>query len=145
MELILQSAPEHAIFVRPILLRSVLALLAGFATMIAIVFVTTMVLMKSAPRWVGTPGRPNPAYVLVNMGYSFIAALAGGYVTACIAAADPLQTVLVLAVVVLVMSALSALECRGRQPVRYQVFLAVLGPFGIVLGGILRLKLLGLI
>jgi hypothetical protein len=37
------------------------------------------------------------------------------------------------------------LECRGRQPVRYQVFLAVLGPFGIVLGGILRLKLLGVL
>jgi hypothetical protein len=54
-----------------------------------------------------------------------------------------MRTVLVLAVVVLVMSGLSALESRGRQPIRYQIFLAVLSPIGVVLGGLLRLKLLG--
>ena len=144
MELSLQSVPEHSVLVRPALLHSVLALLAGFAVMVATVFAVTMALMKSCPRWVGSPGRPNPAYVLVNMGYSFVAAMAGGFVTAWIAGSDPLRTVLVLAVVVLVMAALSALECRGRQPIRYQIFLAVLSPIGVVLGGILRIKLLGL-
>jgi hypothetical protein len=126
------------------LLHSVLALLAGFAVMIGIVFAITTLLMKRCPRWVGTPGRPSAAYILVNMAYSFVAAMAGGFVTAYIAAADPLRSVLVLAVAVLVMSALSALESRGRQPIRYQIFLAVLGPIGVVLGGLLRLKLLGL-
>ncbi|HEY3706719.1 MAG TPA: hypothetical protein VGL22_16770 [Terracidiphilus sp.] len=127
-----------------VLLHSVLALLTGFAVMFGIVFTTTMALMKGCPRWVGTPGRPSPAYVLVNMAYCFVGAVAGGFMTAMIAAADPLRTVLVLAVIVLVMSALSALECRGRQPIRYQIFLAVLGPIGVVFGGILRLKLVSL-
>jgi hypothetical protein len=126
-----------------VLLHSVLALLAGFAVMIGIVFTVTMVLMRGCPRWVGTPGRPSPAYVLVNMGYSFVAAVVGGFITAYIAVADPLRTVLVLALVVLVMSALSVLESLGRQPVRYQIFLAVLGPIGVVVGGLIRLKLLG--
>lgn len=128
----------------PPVLRSVYALLAGFATMTAIVFAITMVLMKRAPRWVGAPGRPNPAYTLVNMAYSFTAAIAGGYVTACVATADVMRTVLVLGLVVLVMSAISALEARHRQPIRYQIALAVLGPIGVVTGGLLRLRVLGL-
>jgi hypothetical protein len=55
-----------------------------------------------------------------------------------------MRTVLVLGLVVLVMSAISALEARHRQPIRYQIALAVLGPIGVVTGGLLRLRVLGL-
>lgn len=128
-----------------VILRAVWALLAGFATMTAIVFAITMALMKKAPDWVGTQARPNPAYVFANIGYSFVAAMAGGYITAWIATVNPLSRVLVLAIIVLVMGAISALEARGRQPVRYQIALAVIGPIGVVLGGLLRLRIFGVL
>ncbi|HEY2858802.1 MAG TPA: hypothetical protein VGJ21_10330 [Terracidiphilus sp.] len=128
-----------------VILRTVYALLGGFAVMTALVFAVTMVLMKRAPAWVGTAGKPNPSYLLVNVGYSFLAAAAGGYVTAWIAADNPLPKILMLAIAVLVMSAISALEARGRQPAGYQIALAVLAPIGVIAGGLLRLMVMGLI
>jgi len=127
-----------------VILHSALALLAGFAVTTALVLAFTLLLRKTAPAWVGTPGRPRLAYVLVNLVYSFMAAAAGGYVTAWVAAGNSLSTVLALAIVVLAMSAISTLEGRGRQPVRYQIALAVISPIGVVIGGLIRLKVLGL-
>ena len=123
-----------------VILHSVWALLAGFAVITALVFAFTVVLQKRASAWIGAPDRPNPAYVLVNIAYSFLAAAAGGYVTAWIASENSLAKVLALAIVVLVMSAISTLEGRGRQPLRYQIALAVLSPIGVVVGGLIRLK-----
>lgn len=128
-----------------VILRAVWALLAGFAVMTALVFAITMLLMKKAAAWVGAPGRPNPAYLLVNIAYSFVAAVAGGYVTAWIAADNPLPRVMMLAIVVLAMSAISALEARGRQPLGYQIALAVLAPLGVVAGCLIWLKVQELI
>jgi hypothetical protein len=125
------------------ILHVVWALLAGFAAMTALVFAFTMLLAKKAPAWVGAPGKPNPAYVLVNIAYSFFAAAAGGYITAWIAADNPLPRVLALAIVVLAMSAISALEARGRQPLGYQIALAVLTPIAVLAGGLIRLKGIG--
>ena len=65
--------------------QAFLALLAGFSATAVVVIVVTAVLQKSVPGWVGTGARPRPAYVVVNLGYSFLAAAAGGYVTAWIA------------------------------------------------------------
>lgn len=127
-----------------VILRAAWALLAGFAVMTAIVFALTTALRKKAPNWVGTPANPQPAYILVNILYSFIAAAAGGYVTGWIAGEDPLPKVLMLAIIVLAMSAISALEGRGRQPMRYQIALAVIAPIGVIIGGLIRLKVLGI-
>jgi uncharacterized Tic20 family protein len=127
-----------------VILHAALALLAGFALITALVMPFTVLLTKRFPAWVGAPGRPRPAYLLVNLVYSFLAAAAGGYLTACIATGDPLSTVLALAIVVLAMSAISTLDARGRQPLRYQIALAVISPIGVVIGGLLRLKVLGL-
>ena len=57
---------------------------------------------------------PHLGYVFVNLGYSFLAAAAGGYVTAWIAAANPLVHVLVLGIIVLALAALSALQSKGQ-------------------------------
>ena len=127
-----------------VILRAVWALLAGFAVMTALVFAVTMLLMKRAPAWVGASAKPNPTYLLVNVAYSFVAAAAGGYVTAWIAADNPLPRVLMLAIAVLAMSAISALEARGRQPLGYQIALAVLSPIGVLAGGLIRLKVAGM-
>ena len=79
--------------------------------------------------------KPNPGYVFVNLGYSFLAAAAGGYVTAWIAQNNPLIHVLALGIIVLLVAALSALQQRGQQPVWYVLTLVALTPLGVFAGG----------
>jgi hypothetical protein len=128
-----------------VILRAFGALLAGFATMALLVIVMTALLAKLTPSWVGEHGKPTPGYMFVNLGYSFLAAAAGGYVTACAAAANPLVHVLALGMVVLALSALSALQSRGQQPIPYQLALVALSPLGVLAGGLARLRVLGIL
>ncbi len=127
------------------MLHGFLALLAGFAAMAIVVIALTAALQKIAPSWVGSPGHPRPAYVAVNICYSFLAAAAGGYIAAWIASGNPLRTVLALAIVVLVLGALSALQEKGKQPVWYQLALLTIAPLGVVAGGLVRLRVMGLL
>lgn len=126
-------------------LRAFLALAAGFLTMAALVGVLTALLMRLTPSWVQDQGKPRPGYIFVNVAYSFLAAAAGGYVTALVAAANPLYHVLALAIIVLAMAALSAMQQRGKQPIWYQLTLIALSPLGVFAGGILRLRVLGVL
>ena len=128
-----------------LILRAFLALLAGFLTMAALVAAVTVALSRLAPSWVGEAGNPRPGYIAVNLAYSFAAAAAGGYVTAWAAQSNPLIHVLALALIVLLLSALSALQTRGRQPIVYQLALVALTPAGVFLGGFLRLHWLGVL
>lgn len=127
-----------------IILRAFLALLAGFVSMAILVGVATAVLVKRVPEWVGAPGQPKTGYIFVNLGYSFAAAMVGGYVTAWLAKGNPLIHVLALALIVLLLSALSALQMRGQQPIWYQLALIALTPAGILVGGLIRLKMMGI-
>ena len=126
-------------------LHAFLALLGGFATMAALVAVITALLQKLTPGWVSERGAPKPGYIFVNLGYSFLAAAAGGYVTAWIAAHNPLVHVLALAITVLLLAALSALQQRGKQPVWYMLALVALTPLGVFAGGLVRLRVLGIL
>ncbi|HVU47763.1 MAG TPA: hypothetical protein VHD85_16650 [Terracidiphilus sp.] len=128
-----------------ITLHAFLALLAGYATMAVLVIVMTALLARLTPSWVGAEGRPGLGYVIVNLGYSFLAAAAGGYVTAYAAAGNPLYHVLVLGIIVLVLGALSALQSRGKQPIWYQLALLGVAPLGVMAGGLLRLRILGIL
>ena len=104
-----------------VILSAFLALLAGFSVMAVLVMVVTAALTRLTPDWVD-PARsnsPSTAYVFVNLGYSFIAAAAGGYVTAWLAWNNPLYQVLALAFVVLALAALSAIQL-------YQSFIVAL-------------------
>jgi hypothetical protein len=125
------------------ILRSFLALLAGFLSMAVLVTVVTAVLMKRVPEWVGAPGHPRAAYVCANLIYSFAAAMLGGYVTSWIAPSSPLKHVLTLALIVLLLSGLSALQQRGQQPIWYQLTLMAISPLGVLAGGIIRLRTMG--
>ena len=126
-------------------LHAFVALLAGFATMAILVIVVTALLTRLAPSWVQSEGRPRPGYVFVNLGYSFLAAAAGGYVTAWAAYSNPLVLVLALAIIVLAMAALSAMQSRGKQPVWYQLALVAITPLGVMAGGLVRLRVLGIL
>jgi hypothetical protein len=126
-------------------LHAFLALLAGYATMVVLVVAVTALLARLTPSWMGEQGRPGPGYVVVNLGYSFLAAAAGGFVTAMVAARNPLYHVLVLAVIVLVLAGLSALQSRGKQPIWYQLALLAIAPLGVMAGGLVRLRMLGIL
>lgn len=126
-------------------LHAFLALAAGFVTMAALVAIMTVLLARITPGWLSGERKQGVGASLVNVGASFLAAAAGGYVTAWIATAHPLQHVLVLAIIVLAMSALSALQTRGTQPVWAMLLLVALTPFGVLAGGLLRLKMQGLL
>ena len=128
-----------------VILHGFLALLAGFATMAILVILVTALLKRLVPEWVGEHSNPQPAYVFVNLGYSFLAAAAGGYTTAWAASDNPLVHVLALAIAVLILSALSALQMRGKQPISYQLALIAVTPLGIMAGGLVRLRLLGIL
>lgn len=123
--------------------QAFLALLAGFVTMAALVAAITLLLRKLTPGWTANVRGPTPGYIFVHLGYSFLAAAAGGYVTAWIARANPMIHVLALAITVLLMSALSALQQRGQQPVAYLLLLVALTPVGVFAGGLIRLRVLG--
>jgi hypothetical protein len=127
-----------------VILRAFLALFAGFLSMAVIVGVVTAMLMKLVPEWVGEKGSPRAGYIVVNLGYSLIAAVAGGYVTAWMAQSNPLIHTLALALIVLLLSALSALQQRGMQPIWYQLTLLAVTPIGVFIGGLLRLRQMGI-
>jgi hypothetical protein len=128
-----------------VILRTFLGLLAGFVIIVFLVMVFTVLLTRFAPAWVGEEGKPKLSYVFTNIGYSFLAAGAGGYITSMAPSANPLILVLALAIVVLAMSALSALQQRGKQPVWYQLTLVAIMPLGVFAGGLLRIRMLGIL
>jgi hypothetical protein len=128
-----------------VILHAFIALLAGFLTMTVIVVAATAVIAYLVPGWVGDPTHPSGSYIFVNLGYSFLAAAAGGYVAAWLGRTTPLAHTIVLAVVVLLISALNALLSRGKQAIAYQIALVVLSPIGIVAGGLVRLRSLGIL
>ncbi len=128
-----------------VIAHAFLALLAGFATLAILVTVFAALIAQLAPGWVGTESKPQPGYAFVNLGYSFLAAAAGGYVAALATVGNPLVLVLVLGIVVLAMAALSALQSRGSQPIWYALSLLALMPLGVLAGGLLRLRVMGIL
>lgn len=113
--------------------------------MAALVAILTALLMRLTPSWVSDQEKPQPGYMFVNLGYSFLAAAAGGYVTALLAAANPLYHVLALGIIVLALSALSAMQSKGKQPAWYLLTLIALTPIGVLAGGLVRLRVLGIL
>ncbi len=113
--------------------------------MAVLVAVLTALLARLTPSWVGEQGNPKPGYIFVNLAYSFLAASAGGYVTAWIGATSAMQLVLALGIVVLALAALSAMQARGKQPIWYQLTLLALTPMGVLAGGLVRLRVLGIL
>jgi hypothetical protein len=113
--------------------------------MAIVVILATACVTRLVPEWSVDNGKPKPGYIFVNLGYSFLAAAAGGYITAWVAAANPLIHVLVLGIVVLAMSALSALQARGTQPIWYALALLALMPLSVLAGGLLRLRVMGIL
>lgn len=128
-----------------VMVHAFVALVAGFATMAVLVAAMTALLTRTVPSWTGAEGKPQPGYIFVNLGYSLLAAAAGGYVTAWASRGNPLVLVLGLGIIVLALAALSALQSRGKQPIWYQLSLVAITPLGVLAGGLIRLRVLGIL
>lgn len=127
------------------MVHAFLALLAGFATITALVTGLEAILNRLSPEWARSEGKLQPGYAFVNLGWAFLAAALGGYVTARVSAANPLIHVLVLAIAILAIAALSVLQERGKHPIWYALTLLALMPLGVLAGGLVLLRVLGIL
>ncbi len=128
-----------------VILHSFLALAAGFIVLLTAEFCLTKILAFFVPSWALPASKPQPAFTFVTFASSFLTAAAGGYVTGWIATANPLIQVLALALVVLLLSAMSALQARGKHPIWFLLAQVAISPLGVLAGGLARLRVLGIL
>ena len=125
------------------MIRSSLAVLAGFTAMAIGVMVATAIAVKvmlHAPDLRSAMSlKPTPGYLAVNLIYSSLFAALGGFITASVAARLPMNHVLALAGLLFVMSMVSFLQSTASgQPRWYGFVLMLLGPVCALLGGYLQ-------
>jgi hypothetical protein len=123
------------------MLRSVLAVLAGYLTMVVAVTGTLgflfLVLNDAFPQ---TPGPyTGPAYVLViELFVALLAATCGGYVCALVARRKPLHHAAALVGLMLVLGAVSLVGEAGLKPLWSTLSIVLLSPLGVLAGAWLR-------
>ena len=128
------------------MIRSILAVLAGYLICAIIVIVTvgvaTVVLIPNAMEIMKTGQMPpmSTAYLVANLTCSFIAALVGGFVTAVIARRAPLAHAGALAVLFAVISIATrrAASAAPGQPEWYAMGVLGVGVVGVLAGGYIR-------
>ena len=122
--------------------RSILAILAGLGTIVGLVILATALTVKLVLGG-GDPAalQTTPAYLGINLAYSGLAAVLGGYVAGRAARGAALTHAGVLAGLIVLMGVMSLVQSGGRaepgQPAWYPYALTALGPLGIVAGGLI--------
>jgi hypothetical protein len=125
------------------MVRSVLAVLAGFVAMALLVMIATALAVRFVLRRPLATMRsqgPSPqsaAYLAINVAASGLAALVGGYATALIAEHDRVAHGLGLAAVMVVMSVVSMRQSGAAQPRWYRILLLTVMPALAVAGAAL--------
>jgi hypothetical protein len=128
-----------------VILLTFLTLAAGFAVLVLLGMGLTALAARLVPSWAGAAGQQQPSFAFVHLGFSFLSGAAGGYVTAWVAAANPLIQVLALALVVLLLAAMSALQSKGKMAVWFLLAQVAISPLGVLAGGLARLRMLGIL
>jgi len=122
------------------MVRSILAIIIGYIVLVLIVgvgvYASASVILGTADATFGV--QLTPTYLAVNLLISFLAALAGGYITARLAPRAPDRHVQFLAglllLVGLITAAMSSQTDIG-QPMWYTWVLPFLGAVGAIVGG----------
>lgn len=127
-----------------VMLAAFKVLLAGVAVAALVSLAISFLLRKLAPDWAESAGRLNAGSVVAHLGSSFVAAAAGGYVTAWMSS-NPLTYVLALALILLVLAGLGALQQRGKQSMGYLLVSVAIAPLGVVAGGFVQLRASGVL
>jgi len=123
------------------ILRSIGAVVAGYAVMIVLVMVSFAVgakAFKMAPSRAGGDGMTPPkGYLVFNLVSGLVAAVVGGWVTGCIAQRNMLLHAIALALLVAAMGVLSARRPQPGQPAWYPWVITLVGACGALIGGAL--------
>lgn len=120
--------------------RGALVIVAGYALMVALVVVSSILLAVAFPG--PSTDQPTQAYVVGTLICGFLAAVAGGWVTGRIAAQRPLLHVSVLAALIVgVGVVLMTSESRAPDaPAWYPAAIVAIGATGAFLGGLLAAR-----
>ena len=125
--------------------HSFLAILLGFIAIIGLTGIATALLKHFAPDMASEDGPADPFTMAVHVGMSLVFSGLGGYITARIAQKNPIAHALMLALVVLLLTAFSTLQMKGRQPVYYLLISMTIPPLAVLAGGLLRLHQIGIL
>jgi hypothetical protein len=117
------------------LVRSFIAIAAGFGCMALLTAITTLLTRWLIPSWARMP--PSRTAQVFNLVASCLYGALGGRLTATIAPISPLVHSLILAIIVLLVSTLAASELRGQAMGFYPLALAVLPSLATLGSGIL--------
>jgi hypothetical protein len=117
------------------LVRSFIAIAAGFASVALLIAITTLLTRWRVPSWARMP--PSRSAQAFNLVAGCLYAAVGGRLTAIIAPVSPLIHCLILAIIVLLISTVAASEFRGEALGFYPLALAVLPSLATLGGGIL--------
>ena len=124
------------------MLRSILAIVLGYLTIIATTIVVTIALCIAFGVPLNASGaapKPSTAFSVANLIASALCALLGGLVAASIARRSRQLHAFVLAMIVLVLGLVFALfEKNGPEPLWYLMILPILGALAVIAGGMLR-------
>jgi len=134
------------------MLRSIMAVVAGYATMAVVVMLGTIAMMAAlvpgglkAMRAMRDGARaampaPTPRYLAMNIALSLVAAILGGWITTRIASRAVNGHLIALCVVVLLMSVVSAFASgsgSSLQPAWYKFVIPLVGVAGVALSALL--------
>jgi hypothetical protein len=117
------------------LLRSFIAIAAGFACIALLTAITTLLARWLVPSWARMP--PSRSAQLFNLVAGCLYSALGGRTSALIAPISPVIHSLILAIIVLLISTIAASEFRGQALGFYPLALAVLPSLATLAGGIL--------
>ena len=130
------------------MLRSILAVIAGFVVITVLNIVAVPLFGAVAPQSVAGPdgGLPTTGWIIFNLAYGLVFAAVGGYVTARLAQRSEVSHSVALAVIILVLGASyafsggSAGPNQPAPPTWYLIVLPAVGVVGAILGGWLRAR-----
>jgi uncharacterized protein YggT (Ycf19 family) len=125
--------------------HSFLSILAGFIVIVGLTGIATALLRRFAPSLAQVDARADAFAMLVNVGLAFLSSTLGGYVTARYTTGNPLAHAFMLAMVVLLLSAVSSVQMKGQQPTSYLLLLTMMPPLAVLAGALLRLYQLGIL
>ncbi len=123
------------------MVRSILAVLGGYATMVIGVGTTLALLMALLLGDLPEPGEPYDgplAFLVLELALGGLAAVGGGYVCGLIARRRELSHGLALAGLIVVLGTVSAVMEAGLKPMWSSLLLPVAGAVGVIAGSKLR-------
>jgi hypothetical protein len=124
------------------MVRSLAAIVGGYIAYLFLMGFTVLVLQTLLPNAFGpAAGSPREGWAMgIEIAYSVLFAIVGGYVTGLIARRAEIGHAAILAAIVLLISVVSLVAAPDSHPLWYSATLALLSAAAVVVGGMLRAR-----